>query len=242
MGKDVDLGPEEVELRWYEPHKVKGLHRSLAALTTAEGFANFAEQNGFLGKNVWLTQFGGKLRYGEALQEWQDECGKLRFLVGLWDKLRDPNTNDDELFQDLEIENDNVGVKHSSYPCEPSAWYVAGAFKFVAIPEALCEMSLARQATRAFLRMAVSHELGLGTKPLISLAPAGQISLIPTTLLAAVYLHFSQELMGKSDPLIRCASCGKWFTCRHDGKMYCGQACKAKAFRRRQKKEKTLNG
>ena len=75
------------------------------------------------------------------------------------------------------------------------------------------------------------------TVPLIEIGFGGQLALQPKDLLACIYIHAMQELLGRTDPLVRCACCGKWFTSQHSTKIYCSDACKMRAYRKNKKDE-----
>lgn len=70
---------------------------------------------------------------------------------------------------------------------------------------------------------------------------AGEVTLHPKTLLAAIWLKVAEEVLGKPKRKKKCASCEKWFTpIRRSDAVYCSPACRQKAYdtAKREKKRK----
>lgn len=238
--------PRSYGMREYEPLKVPGLHRSFAAIDGSEtGVLAFMAEYGFLGVNTWLleTEDLSERYFGESLEEWRTESFRMRTLIGLYDLYRDPKTSEEALEEWIDVGQNAASFRQRFMDRQPGAFKYALSDEFYLqrIPPELAGEPLYRRAARTILREYVASELYRGTIPVIDVGPGSQLSLVPGDLLGAMYVLFMQELLGRADPLVRCASCGKWFVSRHASKIYCSDACKMKAYRQSKKIKETQN-
>ena len=253
-----DLSPEQIDnwlsygsplpFREYNPLRFAGLHREFAEISyTAEGVLTFASKYGFMGFNTQMLKRESQVikrceAIGEPLQEWYAEIAGVGLLLSLYDQYSSPNSADHNL-QSL------VWISGGAVSFEPEAMLHRGMeatgwmYQDILLPLRSPEQKLAdwdHWGARFLLEGLLSYALAQLAAPKFSAVPGGQITLVPNSLLGAIYVHFVQEVLGRADPLTRCAGCGKWFVARHASKMYSSHACKQKAYRRN--KEKTING
>jgi len=189
-------------------------------------------QYGFLGRNTWKVKLKGvDSTWGESVQEWIDEAKYLHYLIELWDEFRSGAT-EERLFELIKIDTDRVFLRANATDGDEDP--ELGDFEFL-LPygetSALGENRIltgARTVLREHTRLALREN----ATPWFTVEPGGQVGMRPLNLLGAIYVHFLQELLGRTDPLFRCAACGKWFIQRHAGRIYCSNACKQKAYRR----------
>jgi hypothetical protein len=68
--------------------------------------------------------------------------------------------------------------------------------------------------------------------------------MIPNSLLAAMWLQFAWSVTGER-PVRQCETCGEWFGAAPDSgrsdKVYCGETCRTKAYRRRKEEARLLH-
>ncbi len=240
------------DLEQYNPLRYKALHREFSeTCPTEDGVITFANQYGLLGdgtcdllpvgwEDLEEDQVG---TYGEPLFNWILQIRLMEMLVKLWDLYRVQSTSDDELAQHVGIENDfatfrldpvleRVALYNSLYYADFSA-----PLGFLNIKQE----SKIRWATRVLLESAIGKRLAALSEPRITLISGSQITLAPNNLLGVLYFEFAQETIGRADPLIRCAACGKWFVSHHASKKFCNDKCKMKAYRK-DKKGAAVNG
>lgn len=227
-----------------DPLKSKGLHREFSELRSPGDILEFAAVNGFLGRAVWRLRFGDWFTWGEPIDEWIRESNLVRVLLRLWQVYTEEGS-DEEFLQFLVLDDEYNFVSLKAPPeylplPRLSEW--PQQFPFPVLPEPLRSEQLARSAARTVLVEVTRWKLHMNTLPWFDLRPGGIVSLAPTNLLGAVYVQFLQEFLGRSDPMFRCACCGKWFLQPHAGRIYCSNACKQKAYRRGKTKVKESNG
>jgi len=186
--------------------------------------------------------------YGESVAEWREETIRLRSLLELWDVYRLP-TSTDEQFEELILTDDGIVefqwermvslLNHRTWDCDDpyERDFICRTVEFQEVPQHITGEAPIRRAARLLMQGCMSSQLQNSTVPVIEIGKGGQLSLQPKHLLACLYIHVMQELLGRADPLVRCACCGKWFICRHASKMYCSDACKMKAYRQNKKGE-----
>jgi len=75
------------------------------------------------------------------------------------------------------------------------------------------------------------------TSPAIQLGNGGQIAFKPHHLLGAIYIHLMDDMLGRTDRLIRCPTCAKYFYAKHAATQFCEPKCRVKAHRRKKKGE-----
>lgn len=226
----------------FEPLREPALHRKFASVSTAAECLSFANEFGFLGVHIWELIFeDGFFSWGELVEEWLAEANKMRLLLDAWDAFRSGTDEETDRFV-------VIGCEDAAFRLETLEQYeplpddhIYGDY-YCAWQPVQEHGERVRNALRMLIRESCRKTLAANTSPWFDIVPGSQLSLAPTTLLGAMYVVFLQELMGRSDPLFRCASCGKWFIQRHAGRIYCSQACKQKAYRRGLTKQKESNG
>jgi hypothetical protein len=171
---------------------------------------------------------------GEAVEGWYEEIRGVALLLRLWELYRDPKTDENDLYELVWIGGGAVSFKPEAMGedgSEASPWMYQDFL--TPFPKGDGDSdSYIRWGARLLLEGVLSFALASLTVPTFAAIPGGQISLVPNNLLGAIYVHFVQEVLGRADPLTRCAACGKWFVARHASRIYCTDACKMKAYRR----------
>ena len=213
----------------------------------------FAERFGSLGGNrrTWVPLYdeprnGGYAgAWSEAHRAWRDEIMAMRRSVDLWEAARRGETR--ELERKICWTEDHSSVRFNIHPgltpSEPMQ-LAQGSFSSVIaergdgilerfVPGDLVQPALfyVQRLVNQHLRTRVSprllwdeHETRL------------RLHLVPEGLVGALWLQFAKAIENDSE-FRRCAECNIWFelapgTARSD-KLYCSNACRTKAYRRR---------
>jgi hypothetical protein len=242
---EIGQSAHERAVATYEPLKMGGLHRDFAALDLAERSVRaFADRHGLLGFETWHVMGGKDDLVAEPLDNWYSEIRTMRLIVGLWDLYRDPETKREDfakvVYDDLDYASFSPEAEAED-ELPPSAWLYTDVF----LPHPHTGRGhdeQARYSAGMLLSAIVSNALGILTVPMVEVRKGGQINLVPRNLLGAMYVLLAQEIMGRTEPPIRCATCGRWFDAGHALRMYCSDACKMKAYRRSKKTKDKENG
>jgi len=231
-------GLDFLEVDYYNPLKVAGLHRTFAMVQRPDDVVRFANKFGFLTFGPPVVDFndGSNPARSELVSEWIRAAIEIRTLIRLWDGYRDTAKGHQQITEVIVFSNraftfreEMLSLGDFQYSGLLRDYYYSGQVQ--------PEQSAYRTAARRMLERIVAQQLGKGTEPYVHMGTVGQLLLEPQSLLAAMYLLLTQELLGRADPLSRCPSCGKWFICRHASKIYCSDACKMKAYRQNKKGE-----
>lgn len=213
---------------------------------TAEGVRTFAQQFGWLTAPEPYTQivgYPGTLE-GEPLSTWQNEIGRIRRWVAVWEAWRSEDLGALATAIDVALTefSGNTDVMVSEDPNETDAWLTAWKSRKGVGKKP--PKSLGSDAP-AILAVGISGELEqVLALPHSSVRLAvtefnGGFALAPRSLslLGAVWLQFAQAL---ADGLTvrRCQSCGKWIEigpgALPKNRLYCSPRCKLRWFREHQ--------
>lgn len=90
-----------------------------------------------------------------------------------------------------------------------------------------------KATAKALFYALLEHQINIYSKVKIQLEPFSTLNYTSSTLIGTIYMHFVDEVLGKSLPVIKCLVCNRWFQSGHKGTMYCSDACEVKAYRKR---------
>lgn len=222
---------------FYDLGNLPNLHRLFSNLKGDEqSILKFAREYGFLGSQTFLIATDSENCYwGESLDQWRYEIQTLRFLIELWDILR-TDRNAGKLKSLLDFEHDLVYIKDGKIDSEYAYNSVQNSHIYhqpskSGKPDFL---SLSQLFFECQIESLVMDYCSASVK----IEPYPRLSFDAETLIGTIYMHFVNEVLGKSLPLVKCQVCEQWFQSRHKGTMYCSDACKVKAYRLRKEKEK----
>ena len=223
----------------YWPLKMGGLHRDFAALSLDErAVTAFADRYGLLGYETWHVVTKGEDLLAEPIELWFEAIRTMREIVRLWDLYRDPDAKTEDFYKVVYDDADyaNMSLEEVDEGVRLSHWI----FTNVMLPHPHTGRGEAqyRYSAGMVLSGVVSAALSALALPMVEVRKGGQINLVPQNLLGALYVLLAQEIMGRTEPPIRCGACGRWFDARHASRRYCSDACKMKAYRQT-KKNKT---
>jgi hypothetical protein len=191
-------------------------------------------------------------RLGEPLSLWSSEIYEFASLNALWNLLRDQRRgelgkyifvseaphrvmsyaawHDGRLSTNRKFHDDWRPVTYDG-ESDPVATEGTdrGDNRLLAFPEIKGRRPDVLTATRLYLYDKVSEKLHGRASPILEPGqPPGEALLLqPHSLLAAIYLHFAQDLSGRRAPGVRCANrkCKRTIDPRH-GRRYCDDACR----------------
>jgi hypothetical protein len=237
--------------------RAAGLHRKFARL--ADGtleerrrrVLGFARRYGHLDQDgiVWLTRqragSGPEFVEGESWARWQSATYRAAALIALWDRFRRGEA--DELAPVVRLSPRAPGKASVDcfyregrlYPANPPAadvgevWFGGAGVvgQDVAVPDGDQGDSILL-AVREAIYQHVEKHLGGRLSVIIDRGGTPDLWFAPRTLLAAVYLHFSQEISGRRRGVIRCANpkCNRYFEPEHGLQQYCSGSCRKLAY------------
>lgn len=235
-GSDEWWKPLQLDVNFYNPLEVDGLHRKFAGLKNdPNAIREFCQSFGFLGVNTWFIYLEFDPEYldevyvvGECLTDWYQQIGLARSIIGLYDSLK---TGDQ-----AEISKLIHASKYEVYFPEDVTYYNRKAFSSLALSSEPLEISpnlSIQDAGKELLVQTVSKILQKTSSPWLTLKTSPQLRLVPTSLIGAIYLLLADEILGKVSPYRRCAVCQtKFIPVKSQGK-YCSSRCKQKAYRQR---------
>jgi hypothetical protein len=202
--------------------------RSFSSIGNPEGAVAFANKYGFLGGGTHVISLDPTDRYhvtlGEDLDGWLEAATEMDGAVQMWEGSRSHGTGTRRL---LTIQAyDGLGL---------SRWVKRSRRKdFVKAVEGEQPLPVGE-----WLMWWVSAHLD-GVKAVLTLSSDRSgfaMSHVPDTLHSALWLQLALAMEGEKE-YRRCLGCGEWFEYSKDAsrpdKVYCSNACRARAYRRRQ--------
>jgi hypothetical protein len=229
------------ELRHYAPlRQFPGLYRTFSS-TKEEPTAikEFANKYGLLGGNIGaivpVPEEPAPYRQamGEFLEDWYQEIRSMRRFVSLWDGLLAARKSG--LQPQLVVQGSDSFLVGSGGSQIASQHADALLFDSLRLGDTL-------RPALAYLQVEVNRRLDLHlVVPRLAL-DFGQTSIVgafmPDSLLGAIWTDFYVAITEGKGPeeYKTCASCGRFFEkilARRRDAIYCSDACKSKAYRRR---------
>ncbi|MDI9640026.1 hypothetical protein QM565_30420 [Geitlerinema splendidum] len=212
-----------------------GLHREFTKCAgSEEKLVKFANSYGFLGSNVTLvTLQDGRQVWAECLGQWLAESYFVKCLIELWEEFS-VRRNAARLSEIVFPEHDLVTFDETIYGGRESIYSgISEEFHYDNTPVILrqekTEFSAARQLLEGHLNRVLTDIIGTE----IELLPRPHLKIQAKTLIGQIYMHLIQEMTGVSGKLVKCSQCDSWFRSEHKGTMYCSDACKVRAYRKR---------
>ncbi|WP_374712146.1 hypothetical protein [Symbiobacterium terraclitae] len=229
------LAPYYPEVFFSKPLEHTGLFRHFAELSgDPQSILSFAEKHGVLLPSREVTAARGPKTEentsgswpAEPLERWRTEISKMRRAVEVWDLLRSDDI--DNLAERFTIQEKGgvLTVAHVENP-EEVVYFTRG--EWVGI----------EGAAWRYLEHVINKRLEAYTHAVLEFdAGKGRMALRVTAkcLLGALWLQFAQGVEGFKE-YRQCGECGTWYELTPDknrtNKLYCSNACKQKAYRRR---------
>ena len=231
-----------------------GLFRSFADTEPSrDGIKVFAERFGSLGGNTrtWVAlndepRNGGYAgAWSEPYTAWRDEIVDMRRSVDLWEAARRGEAQ--RLEGNIRWTEDHSSVSFEAHPGLTASERIAlgqGSFSSPiaergdGILERFVPGDLVQPAL-FFVQRLVNQHLRTRISPRLLWDERDtrlRLHLVPDGLVGALWLQFARAIENDSE-FRRCAECDLWFelapgTARSD-KLYCSNACRTKAYRRR---------
>ncbi len=209
------------------------LHRKFAALSAdPDVILTFANQYGTLGRIIVWSDHHNSC---EFISEWVAEIERLQVLIDIYDgtlaKRRlgiDDETKVLSLLRRKRILDNFTAIIDTDNLIRNSRniWLMASRPKLYWY----------------ILSVEIERELALGVGVTFrELKPGATLALHPEDLLAAIYVHFLNEIIGSIRTPIKCTGCGKWFSPKDARSKYCSNACKVRQYRARKREETNGN-
>jgi hypothetical protein len=247
----------------YRPLDVySGLFRVLADTEpTFDGVQTFADRFGSLGGELSSrieiqpdAQRPAYLAWGEELQDWRREIGNMRAAIRLWEHARHGDT--DELARmglrwrgetGVEIAPDpDIPIRDLTEPVVLNSW-IASDHLGDDVRRLFVPGDLVGPALHLMQRLVNENMRKRASPRLIRNETRSQFSiwLVPEGLIGAVWVQFARAVE-RNNEFRRCSECGIWFelspqTARSH-KQFCSNACRTKAYRKRQAEAARLHG
>lgn len=227
----VDPDPHEHWLRDYAPFRDEpALFRTFADLPGApEAIISFADRFGLLGGSTarrFLVPDSDEIGIGEPIEAWQDEIGAVRRVVQTWDRARESDSH-----RPRWRSPEKVPKVYRSGLCQNVAAVLHERWRPDVLPNVQRAIN-AKLSAETGARMLWDREEG-----------RLRLHLRPASLLGALWLQLAQAIDGNAD-YRRCRVCAAWFELRPDrartNRAYCSDACRFKAYRRRQARAREL--
>ena len=214
-----------------------------------EGILQFARNYGWLGgraltKVILDEPSAGEADYGEPYPAWVIEIEAMRAAVQLWECRR----ASDEAVALSRIQSvQSAMYSYHQYPMAIQLPVPVNNLPGIVLWGDVYSTSDLSQRVRAILEVVVNGNLRNSSFPQLSAQSTDNglgLSLVPSDLLGAVWCQFALAITKDSD-FRRCNECGRWFevtqkVARSD-KQYCSNACRNKAYRKRQAEAKRLD-
>ena len=244
------------EVRRYAPLAHETLHRDFAALHGKDdkAFYRFANKYGHLGHGQHLVVEGvarQPLLVGESLGMWRRECRELRQLLDLWDLTRSATGSAMAAAPDLRkcivwdmgpplsvsVEwSDRINAEVAEG--EIIAWRARPEHDDLGKNAAALAMWMPGDPVapaQFYVRDRVNRALHGEASPIVSPYGGSELAIRPHSLLAAFYVLFASELLGRVRDLRQCEHCRAYFYPARSDQRYCGVSCRKKADYRRKK-------
>jgi hypothetical protein len=241
------------QVRRYAPLAIPGLHRQFAALDVAsqERLRGFANEYGLLTNGEQLVDPGATgrqsprtgpqhPRIGESVRVWQQEVPRIRRLLNLWDAVRKAedlgSSCDSDLLPFIEwqegprrvlVKFEDDSGSHSSFVAWEAQPAIGDGGRH---PEALAQWQTGDLVgpARYYVYDAVNVRLRGQASPAVLPFMHGELAIVPHTLLAALYVHFANELCGRMPALKKCRQCERYFVPQRTDQTYCSPSCRKK--------------
>jgi len=239
--------------RQYAPLSKPTLHREFASLYNNESIVKFANRYGLLGQYAipLMPIGGGTMEFGESIERWKYESREMGILLYIWDLFKGQYTGKlSQLIKwtsgviiEYKYEYDDKLKEWQALPA-PSNDIISGvAFTSIAGPHQHNELlerwkwGEVMEPARYYVCREINKHLEGHVTPQIFPFLNSRIYLHPDSLLAAMWVMFSLEILGDTKPR-RCDICGKWQVQNLErSSFYCSSACRQEAYRRRRRSE-----
>jgi hypothetical protein len=228
-------GRETQPLREYP-----GLFRDFASLHGDEpGILTFANQHGLLGvsSDLFVRTTSGD-GWGESVRRWRAEVRLMRSAVRLWDSRHDDAAWVRATEDLAEAEDDLAWLDEPRRHPRPEEIRADSTLAMQAIEGSNLDRGL------FFLCAVANRALDSHVSAALGMSPRrGRLAWTfqPDCLRTAMWLQFTMEVTRKVG-YRKCETCGLYFevstepmTGRRNNRRYCTEACKARAYRDRQK-------
>ncbi|MCX6006865.1 MAG: hypothetical protein NTZ34_06350 [Chloroflexi bacterium] len=240
-------------IRQYAPLSKPTLHREFASLNSDESIIGFANSYGLLGQYA-VSLFPppqGPVELGESINRWKYESRDMGILLYVWDLVKGENAGKlSQLVKWLngvliayKYEYDGSGKMWKALPAPASNAIVPGvAFSRIAGNDQHELLKHWQQGdsiepARYYICREINEHLRGNVAPQIFPFMNNKIYLHPDSLLAAMWVMFSMEILGDIK-VRRCDICGYWQELHlQRNNFYCSSACRQEAYRRRRQKE-----
>ncbi|MCO5298310.1 MAG: hypothetical protein M9921_15790, partial [Fimbriimonadaceae bacterium] len=211
---------------YYDPTRIRTLHRRFADIHSPDDAVTFANQFGLLGTYLYRVSGEDLMNdwYGEPLEYWLLEAQIMRDLLLINDTCR-TGSDDDKVNLGAALARLENARRH----CLLFTHLDTGTHRRQPVPQRA-------MATAIAMTNRILMEL---TTVFTTLIPGKQFSVQPLTLHGAIYLQFAQEAIGETRPPQKCPACGRWFTANHGRRKYCDDKCRQRAFRNPTRHRKT---
>jgi hypothetical protein len=234
---DKLITPSGGELDAYRPLENATLFRVFAALPynddakAAEALVDFANQYGLL----WTPMFAPK---PEPIEEWRGEIFRMRCALEVNELLRAKTRGLSRFVEVLNKREFRVILPFDeTFPlAEITTEGIAtgSVLRFGLPPEARNII----ESSRKMLGYAVASTLGRAmrrypsrVRPHWNNGEFG-LSVVPTSLLAALWYQASAAITGGAMLMRQCEICREWIEGSRKGQRYCSNKCRQEAFRR----------
>lgn len=238
--------------RQYRPLKAyTGLFRTFAEVTlTQEGVLAFANTYGSLddGEKAIELPEGKTKGTGEPLSLWLKEISAMRRALELWDAVKAGNLD----VLSRRIAWKNGGVMYDEAVGAPIDSAHLRAMQWIAAPEIHPERlerfrpgDLVSPALYVVQEIVNDHLHGRVSPRLLWGEDRSRLGLylVPGSLIGALWLQFAQAIDRRAE-FRRCEECRAWFEVSSEGfrtsKLYCSNACRLRAYRKRQAEARRL--
>ena len=247
LGIEYDAQPSRVFRRYRgDP----GLHHAFGKLEGSEpSILKFANRYGELGCGVMVAPVkGGGVCYGESLQMWQHEINQMAMLLAVWDLVQQNNRH--ELARYVCWEKDPLQVqmwlavrKGELWPepvrrarqeksLRPIDWFESIAHEAMGAEWLVLQRwgyGELQGPAGYFVHRNVNKRLRGHTNLQILPFLRGEekLVLMPDSLLAAIYVLFALELVGRTTR--ECRFCKEPFRPSRRDQVYCTTSCRKKA-------------
>lgn len=230
-----------------------------------EGILAFANRYGMLGGNIstHIILPNKKGAQGELLKDWQEELSYLKRAVTLWDMVEAGNVEGLARHiiwketEDKEKKEKLVSVSYDSHPELPldqappgeGEWHISASIATSREPELLSRFQpgdVGQPALYYVQKVVNDHLTGRLSPRLLWNQERTQLGLYmaPNGLIGALWLQFAQAISGNKR-YHQCEYCGTWFEVSLEAsrptRVYCSDACRFKAYRKRQEDAYQLN-